>query len=262
MTFVTNGDLSLHYVEEGDKTGPTVVFAHSLGTDLIVWDSVIERLPDDLHILRLDIRGHGKSDAPDGPYKIGQLIRDTEIVLDNAGVRDCVFVGLSVGGIIAQGLATKRMDLIRAMVLSNSAAKSGTPDMWRDRAAKVLQFGLESIVDDVMERWFSKSFRNGPDFADQKSAFLKNSPIGYAGTCLAIGGADFITPTSGLRLPTLAIAGSEDRALPADMVRETADLIPGSTFELIKGVGHIPCVENPDRFSQILIDFFDAVGHR
>jgi len=64
-----------------------------------------------------------------------------------------------------------------------------------------------------------------------------------------------------LRLPTLAIAGSEDGSTPPDLVRETADLIPGSQFQLIRKSGHLPCVDQPEAFAEILTDFLKKTGH-
>jgi 3-oxoadipate enol-lactonase len=84
---------------------------------------------------------------------------------------------------------------------------------------------------------------------------------GYAGCCAAIAGTDFYTPTSGLRLPTLGIAGSEDGASPPDLVRETVDLIHGSKFELIRRAGHLPCVEKPAEYAALLTTFLKETGH-
>ncbi|MEL7182220.1 MAG: 3-oxoadipate enol-lactonase, partial [Pseudomonadota bacterium] len=86
-------------------------------------------------------------------------------------------------------------------------------------------------------------------------------PKGYAGCCAAIQGTDFYTPTSGLRLPTLALAGPEDGSTPPDLVRETADLIPGSQFALIPRTGHLPCVEAPAVFAGHLTAFLSGIGH-
>ena len=81
------------------------------------------------------------------------------------------------------------------------------------------------------------------------------------GCCAAISGTDFYTPTSGLRLPTLGIAGCEDGSTPPDLVRETVDLIPGSQFHLIRKAGHLPCVEKPTEYARVLTDFLRSVGH-
>jgi 3-oxoadipate enol-lactonase len=85
---------------------------------------------------------------------------------------------------------------------------------------------------------------------------------GYAGCSAAIAGTDFYTPTAALRLPALVIGGSEDGSTPPDLVRELADLIPGARFELIRGAGHLPCVERPEAFAALLNGFLKDIGHR
>ena len=113
-----------------------------------LWDKLVPLLPRELRIIRYDKRGHGLSSCPRAPYSMGALVHDAERLLDHLGVKECAFVGLSVGGLIAQGLAVKRLDLIRAMVLSNTGAKVGTADMWADRIAAVREGGIESVADD------------------------------------------------------------------------------------------------------------------
>ncbi|WP_171176837.1 3-oxoadipate enol-lactonase [Ruegeria sp. HKCCD8929] len=261
MQIADLGDIQLHYRIDGDPAGAPVVFANSLGTDLRLWDAVLPLLPEGLKLIRYDKRGHGLSSAPPGPYSMGALVRDAEALLDRLEVRDCVFVGLSIGGMIAQGLAVKRLDLIRAMVLSNTAAKIGTPAMWDDRIAAVRAGGIEALADSIMERWFSKAFRATPDLSLWRNMLTRQPAVGYVGCSAAISGTDFYTPTSGLRLPTLGIAGSEDGSTPPDLVRETIDLIPGSQFRLIRKSGHLPCVEQPEEYAAILSQFLRDVGH-
>ena len=255
------GHITLNVVEDGDPSGAPVAFSNSLGTSLELWDKVIPLLPQNLRLIRYDMRGHGASDVPDAPYSMGMLIRDAEALLDHLKVRDCVFVGLSVGGMIAQGLATKRLDQIRAMVLSNSAAKMGHPQMWKDRIAAVELGGIESIADEVTERWFSRAFLKTPELTYWRDMLTSTPKQGYLGACAAIAGTDFYTTTAALTLPTLAIAGSEDGASPPDLIRETADLIKGSRFELIRRAGHLPCVEQPDIFAALLTQFLSDIGH-
>ncbi|MDA0362515.1 MAG: alpha/beta fold hydrolase, partial [Proteobacteria bacterium] len=158
MPYINNNAINIHYKEEGDPNGTPLVFANSLGTNLHLWDNIIPFLPSKFRIIRFDKRGHGKSDVPDPPYKMGTLISDTEGLLDSLEIKKSIFIGLSIGGMIGQGLATKRPDLISALILSNTAAKMGTAEMWNDRSNKVKNHGLESIADSVMERWFSQGF--------------------------------------------------------------------------------------------------------
>lgn len=261
MQLFDTGDVRLHYRVDGPTDGAPVVFANSLGTDMRLWDPILPMLPEGLRIIRFDKRGHGLSTCPSGPYAMGALITDVEKLLDFLEVKACVFVGLSIGGMIAQGLAVKRLDLVRAVVLSNTAAKIGNPTMWAERIADVKNGGIESLTDAVMERWFSPAFRSSPELELWRNMLVRQPDDGYAGCSAAISGTDFYTPTSGLRLPCLGIAGSEDGSTPPDLVRETTDLIPGSKFHLIRKAGHLPCVEQPEEYARILSDFLRDVGH-
>lgn len=261
MQIFDTGDVRIHYRVDGPADGAPVVFANSLGTDLRLWDPILPLLPEGLRIIRWDKRGHGLSSIPSGPYSMGSLVTDCERLLDHLEVRDCAFVGLSIGGMIAQGLAVKRLDLIRALVLSNTAAKIGNPTLWDERIAAVRANGVESLADAVMERWFSAQFRAKPELELWRNMLVQQADDGYAGCSAAISGTDFYSPTSGLRLPCLGIAGAEDGSTPPDLVRETTDLIPGSKFHLIRRAGHLPCVEQPEEYAQVLTEFLRSTGH-
>ena len=261
MTDVIRDGIRLHMEVTGPEDGPPVVFANSLGTSLHLWDPILPYLPDGLRIVRFDKRGHGKSDVPDAPYTMGQLVSDAEAVCDAAKVQDALFVGLSVGGMIAQGLAVKRPDLIRAMVLPNTAAKIGNPKFRQDRIDAVRAGGMAAIADSVITRWFGRDFCATPDMLPWHKMLSDTPAEGYVGVCAAIAGTDFYTPTSGLRIPTLGIAGSEDQSTPPDLIRETVDLIPGSQFALMRRAGHLPCVEDPAGYARLLVDFMRNTGH-
>ena len=261
MNLFATDDVQLHYRDDGDPQGAPVVFANSLGTDLRLWDPILPHLPKGLRIIRYDKRGHGLSSCPKGAYSMGALVREIEALLDHLDVKNCLFVGLSIGGMIAQGLAIKRLDLLRAMVLSNTAAKIGQPAMWDDRIAAVKAGGIEALADSILERWFSDGFRDQPELALWRNMLVRQPDAGYMGCSAAISGTDFYTPTSGLRLPTLGIAGSEDGSTPPDLVRETVELIPGSKFQLMRNAGHLPCVEQPADYAKHLTDFMVDIGH-
>jgi 3-oxoadipate enol-lactonase len=261
LKIATLGEVQIHYRDEGDPSGAPVVFANSLGTDLRLWDDVLPHLPPGLRIVRYDKRGHGLSSCPPAPYSMGALVTDAERLLDHLGIRDCVFVGLSIGGMIAQGLAVKRLDLVRGMVLSNTAARIGTQAMWEDRIAAIRAGGIEALADAVMERWFSRRFRETEALAAWRNMLTRQPAEGYMGCAAAIAGTDFYTTTASLTLPTLAIAGTEDGSTPPDLVRETADLVKGARFHLVRGAGHLPCVEKPGEYAALLTDFLREIGH-
>ncbi|UXX83236.1 3-oxoadipate enol-lactonase [Roseovarius pelagicus] len=253
--------LTLHYRLDGAADGAPLMFINSLGTELSLWDDVIAHLPAGLRIVRFDLRGHGASGCPPPPYTMGGLIRDAERLLDHLNIAGAAIVGLSIGGMIAQGLAVKRPDLVRALVMSNTAAKIGTPALWRDRIADVDRLGMDAIADAVMDRWFGRNFRETGAHKPWRNMLLRQPVEGYKGCCAAIAGTDFYTPTSGLRLPTLGIAGAEDRATPPDLVRETIELIPEAEMVLMRGVGHLPCVEKPVDYAALLQSFLERNSH-
>jgi 3-oxoadipate enol-lactonase len=261
MQIATLGDIHVHYRTDGPADGPAVVFANSLGTDLRLWDKIVPLMPAHLRLVRYDKRGHGLTTAPPAPYAMGALVTDLERLMDHLGVTGAVVVGLSIGGMIAQGLAVKRLDLVRGLVLSNTAARIGTAAMWHDRIADVRAGGIDSLADAVMERWFGKPFRTTPELHAWRTMLTRQPVDGYTGCAAAIAGTDFFATTATLRLPALAIAGDQDGATPPDLVRETAALIPGSRFHLIRGAGHLPCVEKPADYAAALTAFLRDVGH-
>lgn len=236
----------------------TVVFAHALGTDLRLWDEIVSLLPDHLRLIRYDLRGHGGTEAPAAPYAMGQLVHDAEAICDALQVRDAVIVGLSLGGMVAQGLAVKRLDIVRALVLSNTAARIGTAAMWQARIGAVQAGGMAALADAVTARWFP---RGGAQAKLWHARLLECPPEGYAGCAAAIAGTDFYTPTASLRLPVLGIAGADDAATPADLVRETTDLVPGSRFAVIRRAGHLACVDQPETYAATLLRFLEEIGH-
>ncbi|MDO6728579.1 3-oxoadipate enol-lactonase [Marinovum sp. 2_MG-2023] len=261
MAFAEINGCGLHYREDGDPDGAALVFGNSLGCDLRIWDDVVAQLPPGLRILRYDMRGHGLSECPPGPYGMGTLVRDAEGLMDHLGLRDAVFVGLSLGGMVAQGLAVKRLDLVRGLVLACTAAKVGTAAQWQDRIATVQGDGIAALLDATMERWFTAGFRATPDIGQWRNMVARQPAEGYAACCAAISGTDFYTPTASLRLPCLGIAASEDRATPPDLVRETIALIPGARFELLRRAGHLACIEQPEAFGGLVNAFLRDIGH-
>lgn len=254
-------ELRLNAEISGPPDGAPLVLIHALGTSLAIWDDLLPLLPHDLHVLRLDLRGHGQSDTPPGPYAMGALIRDTERLMDHFAMKQAVVLGLSIGGLVAQGLAVKRLDLVRAMILSNTAAKIGRQEQWQDRIAAVRAGGMAALHDATMERWLGRKWKEHHAFARLSSGFLATPTEGWAGCAAAIAGTDFYETTATLTLPTLAIAGGNDGSTPPDLVRETAELIRGHRFALMRGTGHIPAVEKPAEYAALLNQFLTEIGH-
>ena len=251
----------LHYALAGPESGPPIVFSNSLGTDYRIWDEVVDRLAGAYRILLYDKRGHGLSGSPGGPWRIEDHVLDLAGLLEHLSIRRATIAGLSVGGLIAQGLALSRPDLVARVVLCDTASRIGNDELWNIRIEAVRASGIRTIADSVLERWFSPSYRSGSrEFHKWRNMLLGVSAEGYAKTCEAIRDADYTIETATLRLPALAIAGEFDGATPPDVVRATARLIPGCRFELIRNAGHLPCVEQPAALAALVSEFLQDRG--
>lgn len=263
MKFARVNGVVLHYELSGSRVLPLIVFSNSLGTDLRIWDLVVERLAGRYRMLRYDKRGHGLSETPPGPYSLVDHVEDLAALLEHLSLGRAAFVGLSVGGLIAQGLAARHPDLVAALVLSNTAHKIGTDESWNERIATVRQKGIGAISEVVLQRWFTQKFR-APQNADFPgyAAMLNRSPMeGYAATCAAIRDADLTESTRALSVPVLCIVGDQDGATPLDLVRSMANLIKGAQFRVIPDAGHIPCVEQPDAVADLIATFLNGARY-
>ncbi|MBD8892773.1 3-oxoadipate enol-lactonase [Roseibium litorale] len=257
MHMIEANGVTLHTADTGETGLPVIVFANSLGTDFRSWDRVAERLAGRFRMIRYDKRGHGLSSAPDAPYKMADHVNDLAALLDQLNTGPAIVVGLSVGGQIAQGLAISRPDLVRALVLCDTAAKIGTAEMWQTRMNTIETGGIAALAEPILERWFSAEFRSSrPAELAGWRAMLTRTPVqGYLGTCAAIRDTDFTEETAKLTLPVLALCGTEDGATPPELVEATAKLIKGARYVPIQGAGHLPCIEAPDALVQALTDF-------
>ena len=256
MRFMNANGVSLHYDDTGgDK--PAIVFSNSLGTDFRIWDKVAARLGDAHRIVRYDKRGHGLSEATPAPYSMSDHVDYVAALLDELRVKSAAVVGLSVGGVIAQGLAATRPDLVRALVLSNTAHKIGTNESWNSRIDTVTKNGIGSIADNVMKLWFTPAFRDprNAEFVGCRNMLVRTALEGYVGTCAALRDADLTESTRALKVPTLCIVGDQDGSTPPDLVRSTADLIRGAEFHIVADAGHIPCIEQPDAVADLVRQF-------
>jgi len=219
------------------------------------------RIAGDFPILNYDKRGHGLSDLGQVPYSMDDHVLDLAALLDRFDVKQAVVCGLSVGGMIAQGLHAKRPDLVKALVLSDTAHRIGTAEIWDARIESVETHGIESLADAVMERWFTPAFRRPENAAynGYRNMLTRQSAVGYAATCAALRDADLTEAARGISVPTLCVVGDHDGSTPPDVVLSLAKLVPGARYEVIKDAGHIPCVEQPEVLAAMIRAFVDAL---
>lgn len=263
MAFAQINGVVLHYRVQGREDAPVLALANSLGTDARIWDAVIELLSERYRIVSYDKRGHGLSDAPKGDYSVGMHVDDLVGLLDHLGIGRLALAGVSVGGLIGQLFALRYPERLAALIVCNSAARMGDVAMWDARFAAVRDGGLAAIADAVMARWFCQDFRRNraTELAGWRNLLLRTPADGYAGTCAALRDADLRGEVGRIEVPTLVVAGDQDLAAPVELVRGTAEAIPGARFEVIAGAGHIPSIEQPHVLAALMTSFLNEVGH-
>lgn len=262
MQFVRINGMTIHHrVVRSDGGKPVLVFINSLGTDFRIWQGIEARLASHYGLVFYDKRGHGLSDVGETPCTIEDHVSDLDWLLDHLALRQVIVCGLSVGGLIAQGLHARHPEKVKALILCDTAHRIGDPETWNSRIAAVEAHGLGHIVQAVMERWFTSAFRS-PDnaaYGGYCNMLMRQPVAGYTGTCAAIRDADFTTTARRIAVPTLCIVGEQDGSTPPVLVQSLAALIPGARFETIAGAGHIPCVEQPDAFAALLRAFIEQL---
>ena len=256
MPFAQLEDVRIHYDLVGPAGAPALVFSNSLGATLSMWDAQVAALQKQFRILRYDTRGLGQSSVTPGPYIIEQLARDVLALLDALNLDRVHFCGLSMGGQTGMWLARNAPTRLHKLVLCNTAAKIGTPEMWNSRIEAVRKGGMRSISSAVMERWFSATYRvNSPEVVHSIRVIFEGlNPDGYIANCAAVRDFDAREGIAAIRVPTLVIAGTHDAATtPADG-RYLAERIAGARYVELNAA-HLSNIEDHQRFTSEACSF-------
>ena len=256
MPFADLSDVRLHYRLDGAGHLPVLVLSNSLGTSLDMWAPQVDAFSQHFRVLRYDTRGHGQSSVPPGPYSIAQLGGDVIGLLDQLGIGQASFCGLSMGGITGMWLALNHAPRLRKLVLCNTAAYIGPPENWTSRAAAVERDGVASIAAAVVDKWLTPAYAAAhPELVASLRAMLGASPAaGYAANCLAVRDADLRAEIAGIATPTLVIAGSGDLPTPPRDGVYLAQTIPGAHYVELEAA-HLSNLEQAQAFSKVVVDF-------
>ncbi|MDH3498900.1 MAG: 3-oxoadipate enol-lactonase [Acidimicrobiia bacterium] len=245
------------YAVTGEPATSPVLFAHSLGLDRSSWDSQVASLSSAFRTVQIDLRGHGASGAPPGPYGLEDLASDVLAVADALAVQQFHFVGLSISGMVAQYLGIHHRDRLRSLTICNTAPRIGTPEFWQERIDAIRDGGMAAISEAVTARFFSEGFGDmAPDVYDAARSTLEaTDPDGYIGCCQAVAAADLRREIGGITTPSLVIGGREDLATPPEQAELIHQAVAGSRLVILDGAGHVSNLEQPGAFTAALADF-------
>ena len=263
MTTLTLGDTTLNYCIDGDDAAPPLLMSNSLGTDLAMWSPQLDLLAANFRVIRYDTRGHGASSVPPGPYTVEQLGQDVLGLLDHLQIARTHFCGLSMGGLTGLWLAIHAPQRLDRIVLANTGARIGTPELWNSRIDMLrdaADAGLpDAMCDAVVERWFTRRYRDGSpaSVARIRRMLTETRGAGYAANCGAIRDADLRDQLMLIRVPTLVIAGTHDPSTPPQLGRDIAAAIPQAEYVELDSA-HLSNIEQAGAFNAALLRFLSV----
>jgi 3-oxoadipate enol-lactonase len=262
LVITTDDGVRLLARSDGDPDGPTLLLLNSLGTDLTMWDPQVPAWATGRRIVRFDQRGHGRSEVPPPPYTVERLGRDALAVLDAYEVASADVCGLSLGGVVALWLAGVAPERVHHAVFASTAARVGTEEGWRQRAATVRAEGMDGIVDLILSRFFSPGFRlSGAPAVDALARTLRAASVdGYAGSCEALAAADLTDLAGSVRAPSLVVVGTADEATPPSDAETLWRLLQDARLVELPGAGHLANLEQPESFTEVVQRFLAALG--
>jgi 3-oxoadipate enol-lactonase len=263
MPSATINGYELAYSLHGNPNRPVVVLCHALATSTDIWAYQLPLLAQRFHVLRYDLRGHGRSAAPGCSYTLEELASDAAALLDHLGIARAAFVGLSIGGMVGQVFALRYPEKLSGLVLCSTGSRTepGAKATIEDRILKVRADGLNGQLGATLTRWFSAKFiEEAPaTMAWVSDLILATSVDGYTGCARAIQSLDVTDVLSEIQAKTLVIPGELDLAFPEKISRVINQKIPNSDLVLLKGAAHIGNVEQAHLFNEILLDFLGRI---
>jgi 3-oxoadipate enol-lactonase len=250
------GKVILHYLVSGKAGGPPLVLANSLGSSMRMWEKVLPALEERFRVVRFDMRGHGESSVPQGPYSIEQLGEDLISLMDAVGVSRAHVCGLSLGGLVAMWVGIHRADRVSRIVLANTAARIGTRDGWEQRILAVREIGMDSIASQMPGRWFTEMYRAGhPDEMESiRQMVASTAPEGYSACCAALRDADLCDQIDLIDAPCLVVAGTHDPATTLQDGRALHAALRRSTYVELDA-SHLSAWERHEEFSNVVLSF-------
>lgn len=261
MRFRLKNGLAIGYKTRG--AGPTIVLIPSIGCPKDMWDGVIGELEGHYRLVAMDVRGHGDSDTPGGPFTMDDLSDDVIEFLRAVGGGKAIVGGCSMGGQIAQGVGVKAPEMLHGIFISNTGyLRNDKIREIMEARAVAAEMGMPVSVWTTLNRWFGPEYQKAhPEHIALAHGWLMScDPIAHAWSWRAIKGLDYAERLLSLKLPVLAIGGGADQATGASEVEAMAKALPNCVYRECKGAGHLSPLEQPREYAAHLKEFADRVA--
>jgi len=244
---------------QGPADAPILLLSNSLGSTRAMWDAQMPALTRHLRVVRYDMRGHGASPVPPGPYELDDLGADALALLDRLDIRRAHVAGLSIGGLASMWLALHAASRVDRLALLATSARFEPASLFRERASLARREGTAALAQGVVGgRWLTEPFGQAhPEIVTRLQGMVAETPAeGYAGCCELLADTDLREEVTAIRAPTLVLAGAEDPSAPPDHSRRLAAAIPGARLEVLAGAAHLLNIEAPEAVSELLLEHF------
>jgi 3-oxoadipate enol-lactonase len=266
IMFIEVSGTKINFELSGKEKAPVVALSHSLACSMLMWAPQLKQLESDFRVLRYDTRGHGGSDAPSEPYTLSELVDDAISLLDALAIDRVHWVGLSMGGMIGQGVALGHSERLASLVLADTAAMipAEAQSIWQERIDTVRREGMKAVAESTLERWFTPDYRrqNLP-VVDQIRQQIFATPVkGYIGCSEAIRRLNYLDQLSAIQTPTLIMVGADDPGTPVAASETMHARIPDSKLVVIPCAAHLSNIEQAEVFNTNLMAFLNRNLHK
>ncbi len=261
MATIRSNGIDLYYETAGQ--GEPLLLLHGLGSRSEDWQLQTPVFAQHYRVVVADMRGHGRSAKPPGPYSVPMMAADVIGLLDGLGIAAAHVVGLSMGGMIAFQLAADRPERVRSLVIVNSGPElvAHTLSERRQIVQRLLLarlFNPERTARFLGPRLFPK-----PEQEQVRAMFAaqwaQNDPRAYRAAMRALVGWSVLDRVGAIACPTLVISGDRDYTPVAAKARYVA-LMPNARLEVIADSGHATPIDQPERFNGCVLEFLAAAG--
>jgi pimeloyl-ACP methyl ester carboxylesterase len=261
MPYYSVDGVRLYYNETG--SGAPLLLIHGLGSSGRDWAEQVDHFAGEYRVLRVDLRGHGRSERGEGPYHMARFAREVAVLLRKRGAVPAHVVGLSMGGMVALQLGADAPGLVRSLVVANSVADAELRtwhDVWfyLSRRTAVQVLGMRRVGQILARRLFVK-----PGQEDLRREFVrrwaKNDKQAYLWSVDAIMGWSVWDRLSSIAAPTLLLAAEHDYSPVAEKIRMAAQM-PHADLTVIEEARHALPVERPDAFNAAVETFLEDVS--
>ena len=264
-TSITVNNHAVSFTDDGPIGAPVIIFIHGFPFNKSMWNTQIEALKDNFHVIAYDVRGHGNSDSGDSDFSIDLFVSDLLSFMNVLKINNTILCGLSMGGYIAINAVENYPDRFDALILGDTQCVADTPEVKEKRMnaiESIRKSGVEKYADESIKNLFApESFTTRKEeVADIREMIVKTSGESLCSTLLALSiRKETCSKLAEIKVPVLILVGKEDKITPPAAAQLMHEKIKNSSLHIIKHAGHLSNLENPNEFNDQLKKFIESV---